>query len=168
MRPEQLPLPRQGRGPAVLRSLLGRDTGGLTVSEVVVVLVVLVVILGAGIPLLRQQLNAAHARAAQVDVRALSIEVEGVLRELGTWDAGTVEITWDPRSKQLTIPNPGGDPDPVVRVLPLTEGTALLPAGGTWGASVNTISGRRQYCLGVESSGQVAFQDQNGPAAGCP
>jgi hypothetical protein len=143
------------------------DNGSLPVFEIITLLALVLTIFGLGLPYIFSEKYKAQESVSRLDASAVTVEIESVLRELGSWSAAPVTFTWNSQSQILSIPNPGGNPPIITRSLPLSPGTRLLTAADG-GPNTNKIIGRNLYCIGVENGSAKFYKNENGPTTGCP
>lgn len=138
---------------------------GIRPSEIALIVTVVIAIFALIVPYAVAERGRATRAVARTDARAVTIEVEAVLRQLGSWNSPRVRLNWDPDTRTLTIPNPGGLPRIISRQLTLSEGTRLYRDPDQ--PQLNVIVDRHHYCVGVTHGRAVAYQNQDGPAPSC-
>lgn len=120
------------------------------------------------VPFMLTQQSDMNRKAAELDSRAIATEVELFLQsnQTFTFDAPII-IAHSSATQQLIISAEGLPQESTARRLQLSNGS-ILPAAGSGDLQfANLLVSKNKYCIVVDSFGQKAYHNENGPAKGC-
>lgn len=120
------------------------------------------------VPFMLTQQSDMNRKAAELDARAIATEVELFLQSNRDISIDSpVVITHSLATQQVTIALADASPESTIRRLQLSNGSVLPAASSGDLQFANLLLGNNKYCIAVDTFGQRAFHNQNGPARGC-
>lgn len=148
------------------------DRGAITLSDVLIVLVSAVFIGAVAVPFMLGQQADMNKLSAELAAKSAAIEVETLLIVNSEEQVPSpVVITHNPNTQELSIQlSTISGTDAAVVPFTLPEGVSLVSPDPTSPdlAGANTVYSRDNYCIAVQSFGQLAFHGSKGPAESCP
>lgn len=145
------------------------DRGAISLSDFFLAGISALVVGALAVPFMLGQQADMNRKVAQLDARTVATEVELFLQSNRTLNLDSPSIiTHNPTTQLLNIEVEGLDPSKKSVKLQLSNGSVLVAANGSGDTSnSNILYGPNNYCITIDTFGQRAHHNQNGPTSGC-
>ena len=145
------------------------DRGAISLSDFFLAGISALVVGALAVPFMLGQQAEMNKKVAQLDARTVAAEVELFLQSNRNLElTSAAPISHNPVTQLLNIEVAGLDPSKKSVKLQLSAGSKLIAASGSGDtATSNLLAAKDSYCITVETFGQRAHHNQNGPIGGC-
>jgi hypothetical protein len=147
---------------------ISNERGAVSLSDFFLAGISALFVGALAVPFMLAQQSDMNKKAAQIDARAIATEVELFLQSNRDLDFGSpITISHNLATQELIIAAAELTVEEQSIKLPISRGSVLPAQSGGGLEKANTLTSETEYCVVVDSFGQRAFHNQNGPADRC-